>query len=335
MAITIKDVAREAQTSVSTVSKVMNNAYDISKPTADRVNAVIKKLNYHPNVRAQNLARKSNKNVLFLTELHDGSAFENPHLFDIITGAEKALRDKNYSMMLKSTNAKDVCEMLKNDYAEQLFDAVIIHASLVTKELDNLIYQLKLPHIVIGMPESGSFMSWIDTNNTLGGEIAANHIIGKKHKNIAYIGGEKTDKTSEHRLEGVQKAFDRNTLSIDNTYIKKGNSTCDSGYTLTNELINESPMPDAIICANNYIAFGCVRALQENNIEIPKQIAVITFDDFPFSKVLSPKLTVVKIDVFGIGVQAAKTVITKIKKPELSVQMYTTLPMLIDRESTL
>ncbi len=334
MAVTIKDVAREAGTSVSTVSKVMNNAYDISKPTADKVNAIIKRLNYHPNVRAQNFAKKSSKSILFLTELHTGSAFENPHLFDIITGAEKGLREKGFSMILKSTDKNNACAVLQNDFAEQTVDGVIIHASLVTRELDKLIQNLKLPHIVIGMPDSGSFMSWIDTNNVLGGEIAANHMISKKHRNIAFIGGEAQDKTSEHRLEGVQKALSGATLSIDNIYIKRGNSTYESGFELTKELTSAQDVPDAIICANNYIAFGCVMALQEKNIKIPQQVAVITFDDFPFSKVVTPKLSVVKIDVFGIGMQAAKTVISKIKKPDLSVQMYTTLPSLIEREST-
>ena len=92
--------------------------------------------------------------------------------------------------------------------------------------------------------------------------------------------------------------------------------------------------PDAIICANNYIAYGCVTALHDHHIPIPEKMAVITFDDFPFSQILKPRLTVVNIDVFGMGVQAGKYVIQKIRKNNLYLQSYITLPSIIEREST-
>ena len=100
------------------------------------------------------------------------------------------------------------------------------------------------------------------------------------------------------------------------------------------ELLALGEKPQAIICANQYLAFGCVEALKRSGIAIPRQMAVLTFDDFPVSKVIDPPLTVVNLDMYDMGKQAAKIMLRRIKNPQLLVQSYTTLPSLIEREST-
>ena len=99
-------------------------------------------------------------------------------------------------------------------------------------------------------------------------------------------------------------------------------------------LLGLAEPPDAVICANQYIAFGCVGALKASGVRIPEETAVITFDDFPFSRVMEPELTVVNLDMYDMGEQAAKLVLRRIKKPQLGVQSQTTLPVLIRRGST-
>ena len=93
-------------------------------------------------------------------------------------------------------------------------------------------------------------------------------------------------------------------------------------------------LPDAIICANNYIAYGCVNALNAHHMKIPEDMGVLTFDDYPFSQILKPKLTVINIDVYDMGMQAGKLILNKMKKPNLQVQFYCTLPSVTEREST-
>ncbi|MDE6185048.1 MAG: substrate-binding domain-containing protein, partial [Lachnospiraceae bacterium] len=84
----------------------------------------------------------------------------------------------------------------------------------------------------------------------------------------------------------------------------------------------------------NYIAYGCVNALKEHHIKIPEDMGVVTFDDYPFSQILKPKLTVINIDVYDMGMQAGKLILNKMKKPNLQVQFYCTLPSVTEREST-
>lgn len=334
MSVTIKDVAKSAGVSTATVSKVINNSYEISEATRERVKKVIKELGYSPNTRAQNFAKQKTKKIIFLADIFKGIGYENPHLFEIINGIEKTISEKGYTLCLKSTTVKSVSEVASQIISDGSADGLIIHASVISKELDNLIERKSFPHIVIGTPNFKSHFCWIDSNNKIAGKIAANHLIKCGYRKIAFIGGEKKDKISEHRLEGVMEGladYDITNLSE----IKYGDSTCQSAYVQTEMLLyNYQNKIDSIICANNYIAYGCVSALESNNIKIPMDIAVITFDDFPFSKIFNTKMTVVNIDMFDMGLQAGNLILSKLKKPNLHFQSYRTLPELIVREST-
>ena len=112
MKVTINDVASAAGVSKATVSKVLNDSYSISEETATRVNEVIRELGYQPNRRAQNFATRQTKNILFLAEMRQGIGFDNPHMFEILAGAEQALSRKGYGLILRHMNAKD----LKQNY---------------------------------------------------------------------------------------------------------------------------------------------------------------------------------------------------------------------------
>ncbi len=99
-------------------------------------------------------------------------------------------------------------------------------------------------------------------------------------------------------------------------------------------LLEQKPQPDAIICANNYIALGCVDAIRDKGLKIPKDIGVITFDDYPFSQITDPPLTVVDINVRDMGIQAGKMLIDIVHHPNMQVQTYITTSNLLERKST-
>ena len=237
MAVTIRDVAKAAGTSPSTVSKVMNDAYDISPETAKRVRKVIEELNYRPNVRARNFAKQSSKIILFLTKLQHGIGFSNPHMFEILAGAEEALRIKGYALQIKNVTAEQACTCVKEAVLTQSADGVIIHASVVSRELDRLIVESNFPHTVIGVPEFDNHFCWIDSNNRLAGQMAARHLLQKGYKHIAFIGGTKEDEISQHRLHGLLSVLNDFKIVPENELFKRGDSTCNSGYLLTKELL--------------------------------------------------------------------------------------------------
>ena len=151
---------------------------------------------------------------------------------------------------------------------------------------------------------------------------------------LAFIGGKMEDKISMHRLDGVIAVLKEHDVLLPREYVQTGESDCESGYRMTVQLLDSRKRPDAVICANNYIAYGCVMALHDRGILIPDEIRVITFDDYPFSQILRPMLSVVDIDVYDMGMQAGKYILQKIRKPNLYIQSHITVPSLIVRGST-
>lgn len=334
MAVTIKDVAKAAGTSTATVSKVLSGSSTISQATSLRVRRVVKELQYQPNVRAQSFARQATHTVFFLMKPERDIAFVNPHVFEIMLGAQCALDQKGYNLCLKGVAEKEACSFVEQAVARKSADGIILHASVVTKKLAALVTKCGMPHILIGQPNFESQLCWIDTNNYLSGEIAARHLIDQGYRSIAFIGGKPDDMISWNRLRGVRTALEENHIPFPPNHVKQGDSTFSDGQRMTKLLLKGVNPPRAIICANNYIALGCMQALQEKNISVPGQMAVMTFDSFPFSTITEPMLTVVDINVFDMGKQAGQWILDKIRKPNLQVQAYTTLPELIVRAST-
>ena len=327
MAVTIKDVAKAAGTSISTVSKVINGHYSISEATAERVRAVMRELGYYPSASAQSFARGSTRAVVCLAELRPNTAFENPHLFEMISGLEEGLRARGYSLTLRSTDTTEACEIATELINRRGCDGLAVHASVMSRPLAALLTRTRFPHIVLGLPNFESQVCWIDINNVFSGMTAAAHLLDEGYRRIAFIGGSEHDMISAHRLEGVRQG-------LPESYIWLGESTRAEGRRMALGLMSARPAPDAIVCANNLLALGCVAALEELGARIPQDAAVMTFDDYPYSRFTTPELTVVDIDVRDMGAQAAKLLADGIRRPNFQTQTYATASNLIIRAST-
>lgn len=335
MGVTIKDVAKAAGTSVSTVSKVINGHYSISEETADRVREVIKELNYFPSASAQSIAKGATKIVTMLTNLNPNTAFQNPHMFEIVAGLEETIRSKGYRLHLRGVDATNAYDVAEEIISRRSADALAIHVSVMTHPLSGLLTKLRFPHIVLGMPNFESQVCWIDNNNVYSGTIAASYLISQGYRKIAFIGGQYYDLGSSLRLQGVKQELQNTGFQLEDQYIWLGDSTRADGFRMTTKLLDQKPLPDAIICANNYIAIGCVDALLKKGMKIPADIGVMAFDDYPFSQIIEPQLTVVDINVRDMGNQAGKFLIDIIKHPNMQVQTYVTTSNIMERHSTI
>jgi len=185
------------------------------------------------------------------------------------------------------------------------------------------------------MPNFESQVCWIDNNNVYSGTIAASYLLSQGYRKIAFIGGQYYDLGSSLRLQGVKQGLENAGLQLEEQYIWLGDSTRADGFRMTEKLLEQKSIPDAIICANNYIAIGCVDALHKKGMKIPKDIGVMAFDDYPFSQIIEPQLTVVDINVRDMGNQAGKFLIDIIKHPNMQVQTYVTTSNIMARQSTI
>jgi len=259
VSVTIQEVAEAAGVSKATVSKVLHKSYSISQETCDRVNAVIKELGYQPNRRAQSFATGATKTILFLAEMQHGVGFDNPHLFEIMAGVENALSEKGYGLIVQHSTALDLWqnfdELLQGSYV----DGVILHASVVSKDVALCLAHTELPYIVVGAPDFSNQLCWIDTNNSVAGQIAVTHLWRNGYDRIAFIGGPKEDTISAHRLSGALATLNE---KIPAGYLREGPPTSEGGAAAARALLELPTRPNAVICANQYIAFGCVNELK-------------------------------------------------------------------------
>lgn len=335
MSVTIKDVAREANVSPSTVSKVMNHSPSIPDVTVKHVQEVMKRLHYYPNIQARNFVKKTTMNIAFITKLEPHVAFTNPHMFDIMCGVQEVLAQKDYNLSIIAIhNQNEALETVERIITQKSADGLVIHGSATAKDMTVLLVKSKFPHIIIGKPDFESQVCWIDTNNFLSGEIAAEHLCTCGYDKIAFVGGAKQDKIFTQRLSGFLSVMNERNLSVPNEFIKYGNTSGKDGLELTNELLTCASLPNAVICEDNIFALGAIKSIYQHNLKIPDDIALICFDNYPFSEIMDPKPTVVDINVHDMGMQAASLLLRKIKNPELQIQTFTTLPILRIRSST-
>ena len=334
MGVTIKDVAEAAGVSISTDSKVLNGHYSISETTAERVRGIMREMNYYPNANAQSFASGSNHTVVLLANLSPNAAFRNPHMFEIIAGLEEALCRRGYRLILRGADATSACGIAEEIISRRSADAIAIHVGVMSHPLAAVLTRLQFPHIVLGAPDFESQVCWIDNSNTYSGAVAAGYLLSRGYRRLAFIGGRSYDLGSALRLQGVKQGLANGGERLEDQYIWLGESTRADGFRMTEGLLNQKQLPDAIICANNYIALGCVDAVLKREMRIPKDMGIMAFDDYPFSQIMEPPLTVVDINVRDMGAQAAKFLTDIMRHPNTQIQTYITTSNVIARGST-
>ena len=335
MGVTIREVAKESGVSISTVSKVLNGWTTISPETVNRVQEAIRKLHYVPNSRAVNFARGSTMNILFLAALSKDRVYANPYMFNILCGVQRELASRNYTLMLVSEPENSALE----EYLEQITsgkiaDGILIDGSVFSQKLAKPLIDHQFPHMLIGHPNIGGKLCWIDTDNGLAGEFAAHHMIECGYAQVAYIANREKGYISTHRLNGFLGGMYYYGYHIPEDYIGYTEDTIAASHQCALRLLSLPKRPRAIVCENNTMAIGAIRAINEKKLSIPGDIALLTFDSYPYSQIIEPTPTVVDIDVYDLGVQAAQMLLRKIENPSLLVQTTTALPVLKQGKTT-
>lgn len=332
MSVTIYDLAKKAGVSISTVSKALNDSYSISDETKERIKELADEIGYRPNVRAKSFATQKNGIVLFAADLSRGVGFENPHLFEIVTGIERYLDEKGYSLILKHVEKKESDVKIRELMLAEQADGVILHVSILSHKLSSILVKESLPHLVIGKPDFGSRACWIDISHEAAGQLAADYLLDKGYGKILFMMGDRNlDGISQRRLKGLLGPIEEEQLPIE---IIDNITTIDKARAAMTKMFERKELPEVVLSTNNYLALGCMQCLREKNLEIPKDIAIMTFDNYPFSMILEPTLTAVEVDMYEMGNQAGRFILQKIKNPNLQTQSFCTTPLIIEREST-
>lgn len=315
---TIKDVAKLAGVSPSTVSRVIADNRRISPATKERVKKLMTELDYHPNMIARSLIKRTSHTLGLILSRSTDSAFSNPFFSEIIRGISAVTQSYHYSLMLATAEdyAKEAKQCLRM-VTEKRVDGILLLASRVNDELIPELIKNNYPFVVVGRaPEINKCYS-VNNDNIRAAYSAVRHLFNLGHQRIALLNGPEEYIFCQDRYEGYRFAFREFGIENDPLLVKKGCFSQDDGYRLTLELLNLSLPPTAIFAVDDLMALGAYKAIKEKKLRIPDDIAVVGFNDDPLASVIEPNLTTVRIPIYEMGVAASTMIIDLLQNQEV------------------
>ncbi|ASB90745.1 LacI family DNA-binding transcriptional regulator [Bacillus sonorensis] len=311
MSVTIKDIARLANVSHTTVSRALNNSPLIKEKTKKKILDIAAEMNYKPNFNAKSLVTQKTFTIgLFLTSLTDGTS--SSFFADVLRGVNNVI-DEHYNMFVRGIDAyHDLSSIHRNRY-----DGIILISQSERDQafIDHVTDQ-NIPIVVLNRKIEGQPVINILANENEGAYLAACHFIENGHKRIAMVQGKEGFKSSQERLEGFLHALRTHDLPIQNEYLVRGDYTMKSGYSAVETLLTLENPPTALFCANDDMAIGAMNALYANGKRCPDDMSIIGFDDIGFSAFTTPSLTTVKKPTEKISMLGAESLLSLIEHPE-------------------
>ncbi|MCL5986817.1 MAG: LacI family transcriptional regulator [Actinobacteria bacterium] len=329
--VTSKDVAKLAGVSRATVSHVVNKSKYVSKELKLRVEQAMKELAYHPDAIAKSLkARKTHTIGVVIPNIM--SPFYPP----VVKGIEDVARESGYQIFICSTEEDFEMEeeRLKALYEKRVDGLIIVPVRDRRGFFFDTLLGKNVPIVLLDRKIGGIDVDTVSSDNYDGAYAAVRHFLSLGYKNIAIVAMPLHMVPGKERLEGYKKALQEHGLSVVDNYVKVGNVSEESGYERTKELLNQPGSLEAILVCNHLMAMGAFRAIKESKLRIPEDIALIAFDDFPWTPYLSPSLTTVAQSAYELGATAANMLIERIeKKNDIEPRHVVLKSKLIVRES--
>jgi len=324
---TIKDVAKRAGVALSTASLVLNNGTRVSDETRRKVWEAVESLNYRPNAIARNLKRRKSDTVgLFLT------GFGGPFFGSIIQGLEDVVASNNYNLVACSTsgNARNSANRF---LLEKQFDAAVIFGPNIPDEVLLQVEDDSFPIVLMDRELDGKHLHKVLVNNVQGAHTATSHLIRQGRRTVGFLNGGVNSYNGSKRFDGYRKALEEAGLPYQPSYTAQGHFTEQGGYQATKSLIISRKVPEAIFCANDEMAIGCVQALTEAGYRIPDDVALVGFDDIRLAEFLRPSLTTIRHPMYEWGTIVAHVIFQALQDAWEAPQSILLDTELIQRES--
>ncbi|AMO55074.1 LacI family transcriptional regulator [Endozoicomonas montiporae] len=328
MKATIKDVAREAGVSISTVSYAINNKDRISSETRKHVLHVAKRLNYVANGNAKLLKQKHTRAIgIFF------NSWFGPIYSEIARGIEKAVHQAGYDLVACSLYGEENSTAYKY-LRDRMVDGAIILADSFDDDFLKSTASNDLPLVVLDREVESPHIFSVLIDNFGGAFNATKALVQSGCKEVYFLGGPKSSYDSQKRLEGYIAALGFCGATVNSKHILECDFTEEGAYQKMKVLFNKGTVPHSIFSANDEMALGIYRAARENNLKIPENIKVIGFDDIREAEFAVPPLTTVSHQKYEMGINAAEILFEAIKSPAKdSDKLRIQATRLIERES--
>jgi LacI family transcriptional regulator len=308
--VTIKDVAKALNVSISTVSRAFNDKYDIRKETREFVLAKAREMGYHPNPIARNLLSQCSYNIGVVVP-----EFINPFFPEVIIGIQDVFFKEGYQVLIMQSNESAAIELENIKTLENnMVDGIILSISLETKNID---YYKKLidrgfPLVMFNRVTDEINVSKVTFDDYKWAFFATEHIIFQGYRKIFHFSGPKVLGLSRNRIQGFIDALKKHRITVSTDLIIETGLYISDGERITQKLIDSNNLPEAIFCVNDPTAIGAMKNLKQNGYKIPTDVAIVGFTETKTVEILEPSLTSVAQPSFEMGQIAAKLLLEQI-----------------------
>ncbi|WP_124727447.1 LacI family DNA-binding transcriptional regulator [Staphylospora marina] len=305
--VTIKELAEKAGVSITTVSRALNGYKDINPKTKARILRLAEEMDYQPSGIARSLVTKKSRTlgliVLDFTRSRRGHHF----LFDIIYGVNDRAADLGYDVVLAagSPHRPQGISYMELCRRRQLDGVILLGAKFQDPYLHEVL-EASIPCVLIDIPLTAERCSFVSVDNVKAAKLAVEHLIGLGHRRIGFINGHEDAYVSRLRLQGYRETMREAGLE---EAVFHGNFEEESGTTGIHHLLENHPDLTAVFCASDWMAIGAVNGLKRMNRSIPRDLAVVGFDDIELARYVSPSLTTVHQPRYRFGLEAVNALV--------------------------
>jgi LacI family transcriptional regulator len=325
MAVTMREVARQAGVSVATVSRVFNASGPVGERTRSRVLQTAGRLRYVPNGTARSLTTSTTETVGVLLPNLYGDFYS-----ELIRGAESAARAAGYHTLLASVHdGPDELVAVLRTLAGRV-DGLAVMSPDIDPDVLRANLPAGLPVVVLGGAADGH--ASVEIDNAAGAAAMTRHLVGLGHRRIAHVAGPAGNADADARRAGYRQALAEAGLERDPLLVLAGAFTEASGYDAAGAFLELADRPTALFAANDAMAIGALRAFREAGLDVPGDVALVGFDDVPVARYVTPALTSVHVPIDEMGARAVGAVLAAVRQPDGRATV--TLPTrLVVRES--
>lgn len=311
MAVTIKDVARQARVSVATVSRVLNASAPVREGTRMRVLEVARELRFTPNGAARTLSRRQASALgVILPDLY-GEFFS-----ELLRGIDLEAQRAGHALLVSSSHHDAHGVSVAVRAMRGRVDGLLVMAPEVSSASLAAALPDGLPAVILNASATPGAAAAVTVDNMGGTRAVIRHLAALGHRDIAFIRGPVRNADAAARLRGFRAAMRTARIPVRNALVVHGDFTEDSGWRAARELLAlRDALPTAIFAANDAMAVGALLALHEARVEVPGEISIIGFDDIPIARYVTPALTTVRVAIDVLGARAAALLFRALADP--------------------
>jgi DNA-binding LacI/PurR family transcriptional regulator len=312
MAVSIKDIARLAGVSHSTVSRALNRSPLIPLETAERIQRIAKEQGYTASAVARSLVtRKTQAIGVVVTSIAD------PFNGEVVEGIEEAANREGYSVVLATSQADPQREMaVVRSFRERRVDGILVASSRLGAQYQQLADEMDTPMVLLNNQHPSEMAHSVNIDNMDGGYQATAHLLGLGHKDVAYIGDESGLQSDEERLGGFQMAMKKAGIKVRKDLVVRGNGKQWAARERAAELLSMADRPTAIFCYNDMTALGVLEEVAARDWTVGKEVSVVGFDDLFFTASLQPPLTTFRQPKRELGKRAMQVLLAILRGQE-------------------